>query len=184
MLDLPRLVLVPAQDARHDLDVVVLRERLAELREQVRGRLDAGPVVLIQDENSTPGHGIQASRDRRRPLGPRRGTPRRSARSPSRARAPASGRPERDEARGSAASSRNARAAASTSPARDERAVLPVAEEIVRRPDSIGENERETARRGLVHHDGPGLPLREEREHVRRDVQLDDPLPVDVARRA
>ena len=59
VLELARLVLVPVQDARHDLDVVVLRERLAELGEQVRGRLDAGPVVLVEDENSTPRHGFR-----------------------------------------------------------------------------------------------------------------------------
>jgi hypothetical protein len=59
VLDLPGLVLVSAEDSRDDLDVVVLCERLAELREEVRGRLDAGPVVLIQDENSTPGHGFR-----------------------------------------------------------------------------------------------------------------------------
>ena len=41
VLVLARRVLVAVQDAGHDLDVVVLRERLAELGQQVRGRLDA-----------------------------------------------------------------------------------------------------------------------------------------------
>jgi hypothetical protein len=59
VLDLPRLVLVPVQDARDDLHLVVLRERLAELGEEVCGRLDAGPVVLVQDENALPGHAIR-----------------------------------------------------------------------------------------------------------------------------
>ena len=39
------------QHARDDLDVVLLGERLAELGQQVRGRLDAGPVVLVEDED-------------------------------------------------------------------------------------------------------------------------------------
>ena len=52
VLELPRLVLVAVEDAGHDLDLVVLRERLAELRQEVRGRLDAGPVVLVEDEDS------------------------------------------------------------------------------------------------------------------------------------
>ncbi len=64
---------------------------------------------------------------------------------------------------------------------RDERPVLAVAEEVVRRADPIGEDEREPARRGLVHHDRPRLALREEGEDVRRDVQLHDASPVDVS---
>ena len=52
VLDLPRLVLVAVEDAGDDLDLVVLRERLAELGQEVRGRLDAGPVVLVEDEDS------------------------------------------------------------------------------------------------------------------------------------
>ncbi len=63
MLDLARLVLVPVQDARDDLDVVLLGEGLAELGEEVRGGLDAGPVVLVQDEDSLSFHGGQASSD-------------------------------------------------------------------------------------------------------------------------
>ena len=56
VLDLPRLVLVPVQDARDDLHLVVLCERLAQLGQEVRGRLHAGPVVLVEDENALPGH--------------------------------------------------------------------------------------------------------------------------------
>ena len=52
VLDLARLVLVAVEDAGDDLDLVVLRERLAELGQEVRGRLDAGPVVLVEDEDS------------------------------------------------------------------------------------------------------------------------------------
>ncbi len=52
VLELPRLVLVPVQHAGDDLDLVVLGERLAQLRQEVRGRLDARPVVLVQDEDS------------------------------------------------------------------------------------------------------------------------------------
>ena len=37
--------------------VVVGGERLAELGQEVGGRLDAGPVVLVQDENALPAHG-------------------------------------------------------------------------------------------------------------------------------
>ena len=40
------------QHAGHDGDVVLVGERLAELGEQVRGRLDAGPVVLVEDEEA------------------------------------------------------------------------------------------------------------------------------------
>ena len=65
VLQLPRLVLVAAEHAGHDLDLVVLRERLAELGQEVRGRLDAGPVVLVEDEDSLAFaavcHGEQAS---------------------------------------------------------------------------------------------------------------------------
>ena len=52
VLDLPRLVLVSVQHPGDDLDLVVLRERLAELRQEVRGRLDTRPVVLVQDEDA------------------------------------------------------------------------------------------------------------------------------------
>ncbi len=38
-------------------DVVVARERLAELREELRGRLDPRRVVLVQDEDAAPGSG-------------------------------------------------------------------------------------------------------------------------------
>ena len=47
-------VLVAVQDARDDLDLVVLRERLAELGQEMCGRLDPWPVVLVEDENSPP----------------------------------------------------------------------------------------------------------------------------------
>src|SRR5205807_1368252 len=57
-LALSRLVLVPVQDSRHDLDVVVLHERLAELGEQVRRRLDARPVVLVEDEEAGSAQGL------------------------------------------------------------------------------------------------------------------------------
>ena len=52
MLDLTRLVLVSVKHAGDDLDLVVLRECLAELRQKVRSRLDTRPVVLVQDEDS------------------------------------------------------------------------------------------------------------------------------------
>ena len=55
VLVLARRILVAVQDARDDLDLVVLGERLAELGEEVRGRLDAGPVVLVQDEDARRG---------------------------------------------------------------------------------------------------------------------------------
>ena len=46
-------VVLPAEQASRDHGhVVVGRERLAELREQVRGRLDPRPVVLIEDEQA------------------------------------------------------------------------------------------------------------------------------------
>ena len=67
VLELPRLVLVPVEHARDDLDVVVLREGLAELRQEVRGRLDARPVVLVQDEDSRAfaafGHRLRLASD-------------------------------------------------------------------------------------------------------------------------
>ena len=50
----PRLLarqLVAAEVAGHHGHVVVARERLAELREQLRRRLDSGPVVLVEDED-------------------------------------------------------------------------------------------------------------------------------------
>ena len=47
-----RLVLVTVQHARDDLHLDVLRERLAEIREQLRRRLDPRPVVLIQDKEA------------------------------------------------------------------------------------------------------------------------------------
>jgi hypothetical protein len=43
--------LVAVEMPGDDGDVVVAGQRLAELREQLRGRLDAGPVVLVQDED-------------------------------------------------------------------------------------------------------------------------------------
>ena len=43
---------MPTQDAGHDLDLVVLGERLAQLGQQVRGRLDSGPVVLVEDQHA------------------------------------------------------------------------------------------------------------------------------------
>ena len=53
-----RRVLVPVQDTGHHLDVVVLRERLAQLGEEVRRRLDARPVVLVQDEDARASAGV------------------------------------------------------------------------------------------------------------------------------
>ena len=47
-----RVVLVPEQPARDDRHVVLVRERLAELGQQLRGRLDPGPVVLVEDEQA------------------------------------------------------------------------------------------------------------------------------------
>ena len=45
-------VLVPVQDAGQHADLVLVREGLAELGEQLRRRLDAGPVVLVDDEQA------------------------------------------------------------------------------------------------------------------------------------
>ena len=42
--------------------VVIGGERLAELGEQVGGRLDAGPVVLVEDEDALSAHGRKVSR--------------------------------------------------------------------------------------------------------------------------
>ena len=47
-----RLVLVAMQHSGDHRDVRVLRERLAEIRQQLGRRLDARPVVLIQDEQA------------------------------------------------------------------------------------------------------------------------------------
>ena len=47
--------LVAVQMAGDDRDVVVARERLAELGEQLGGRLDPGPVVLVEDEDPRRG---------------------------------------------------------------------------------------------------------------------------------
>ena len=56
-----RIVLVAEQAPRDHGHVVLVRERLAELGEQVRRRLDAGPVVLVEDEQvraaAASGHG-------------------------------------------------------------------------------------------------------------------------------
>ena len=48
----PRKLLVAAQHARQHADLVLVGERLAELGEQVRRRLDARPVVLVDDEQT------------------------------------------------------------------------------------------------------------------------------------
>jgi hypothetical protein len=40
------------EHARDDLDLVVLRERLAEFGQQLGGRLDARPVVLVEHEQT------------------------------------------------------------------------------------------------------------------------------------
>jgi hypothetical protein len=45
--------LLAVQVARDDGHVVLVRERLAELGEELRGRLDARPVVLV--EHKEPG---------------------------------------------------------------------------------------------------------------------------------
>ena len=46
---------VPMEVPGDDRDVVVVGERLAELREELRGRLDPRPVVLVEDEDPRPG---------------------------------------------------------------------------------------------------------------------------------
>ena len=48
---LPGRKVVPAEVPRDDGDVVVERERLAELGEELRRRLDARPVVLVEHED-------------------------------------------------------------------------------------------------------------------------------------
>ena len=57
----PRLVLVAVQDPRHDLHVDVLCKRLAQLGQQLRRRLDARPVVLVQNEKARSRHPRKAS---------------------------------------------------------------------------------------------------------------------------
>ncbi len=52
----------------------------------------------------------------------------------------------------------------------------------MRGADAVGEHEWQPARSSLVHDDRPGLALREQCEDVRGDVELDDPLPLDVTR--
>ena len=47
-----RLALVAVQYSGHDLHLDLIRERLAEIGEQLGRRLDSGPVVLIQDEEA------------------------------------------------------------------------------------------------------------------------------------
>ena len=46
------LLLVAVEDAGHDLHVGLLRERLAQLGQQLRRRLDARPVVLVEHEQA------------------------------------------------------------------------------------------------------------------------------------
>lgn len=50
-----RLLLVLVQDAGHHLDVIGVRQVFAEVGEQVRGRLDARPVVLVEHEQVPAG---------------------------------------------------------------------------------------------------------------------------------
>jgi hypothetical protein len=64
---------------------------------------------------------------------------------------------------------------------RDERAVLPVPQEVVGRPDPVREDVRKPTRCCFVDDDRPGLALGEEREDVGDGVELDDPLPFDVS---
>ena len=61
-----RLITHPTGD---DSDVVIRAQSLAQLREQVGGRLDAWPVVLVEDEKAgfdshrVVGHGNNARRE-------------------------------------------------------------------------------------------------------------------------
>ena len=49
-LGLMRLLLMTVEDTGDHLHLVVLREPLAELGEEVRGGLNSRPVVLVEDE--------------------------------------------------------------------------------------------------------------------------------------
>ena len=66
---------------------------------------------------------------------------------------------------------------------RDEHPVPPVLEQVVRRPDVIGEDERQPSCGGLVDDDAPWLVRRQECEQVRDDVPLGYPLPLDVRKK-
>ena len=89
-------LLVIANPAGHDRDLVLPHEPLAQLCEQVRGRLDARPVVLVEHKETRLWHGSQATAPALRPLrARRRRTNRCSARTPSRLRSPASAAPLR-----------------------------------------------------------------------------------------
>ena len=185
-LELVRFVLVAVQYPRHHLDVVVDGERLAQLGQEVRGRLDPRPVVLVEDDDSRAAAG----------LGHR-------ARLPPGAvvRCVADGGEEVGDARPVAPVARDltgarAHVTALLGMARElpersgcgrdvarshEHAVVAVAEQVVRGADPVGEDQRQPAGGGLVDDHCPGLPLREEREHVGRCVHLHDPLPGPVA---
>jgi len=52
----PRRSVEEVQGAGHHGDVELVGEVGEELREQVRGRLEAGPVVLVEDEHARPSH--------------------------------------------------------------------------------------------------------------------------------
>ncbi len=55
-------MLVAVEDPGDDSDVVVGGERLAELGQQVRRRLDARPVVLVEDEQAWPAGRVHAGK--------------------------------------------------------------------------------------------------------------------------
>ena len=184
VLDLPRLVLVAVQDAGDDLDLVLLRRAPRTAGQKVRGRLHAGPVVLVEDHICRP-------RNPPRPaLAPiiygfahgRPGIRRRSDRSPKSARACATALLAANASKlrigGEPHETHGRRGEVSRC---DERSVLPVSEQIVRCTDTVGENERETARGGLVDDDRPRSRARREgqtrrpRRRARRSAPIRRP---------
>ena len=175
----------PCSTPGDDLDLVVLRERLAELGQEVRGRLDAGPVVLVEDEDPLAfaavvtasrlapilhgfAHGLEESLDARAVAPVARELSRtRSLRAPQL-------RIGRELA--------ERRAAAATSPAATSAPFSPSRSRSCAAPTRSERTSGRPHARCLVHDDRPRLALGEEREDVGRDVELDDPLPLDVAR--
>ena len=71
---MPRQLLVAVQRPGEHADLVLVRQCLAQLREQVRGRLDARPVVLVDDEEARLGGVVTAQNATVHPRGGSRPT--------------------------------------------------------------------------------------------------------------